>query len=102
MSRADPITDDDARDLVRDLAAAGGDLERVRVLLLEETDRHRGDPGGLLVLALTALAVTFGECLPGPAVMTPPTTPPPAGTQRGARDEWHRMGRKRRANPRNR
>ncbi len=93
-------TDDDARDLVRDLAAAGGDLEAVRALLLEETAEHRDDPGGLLVLALTALAVTFGECLPGPAAMTPHTTPPPAGRQKGTRDEWQRLGRKRRAHPR--
>jgi hypothetical protein len=61
------VTDDDARHLVADLAARGGDLDAVRELLAEVVDEHPADPAGLLVLTLTALAVTFGECLPEPA-----------------------------------
>lgn len=59
-------TDDDARHLVADLAARGGDPAAVRALLLQTVDEHRDDPRGLLVLTLTALFVVAAECLPHP------------------------------------
>ena len=58
------VTDDDARTLVTALASVGGDGEQVRRLLLtlcESADRDE-----LLVLALTALGITYAECLPHP------------------------------------
>lgn len=66
--------DDDARHLVADLAARGGDAAAARALLLEVVDEHRDDPRALLVLTLTALYVVAAECLPHP--ITPGRTTP--------------------------
>jgi len=74
--------DDEARYLVADLAARGGDAGAVRALLLALLDEHP-DRAELLTLTLTALAVTFAECLPYPV-----STPQPAeGTVPPATDE---------------
>ena len=72
-------TDDDARDMVRELAARGGDPAAVQALLVELLLEHAEHRAELLTLTLRALRIVFAECLPGPA-----TTPrPPAATATG-------------------
>lgn len=61
---------DDARHLVADLAALGGDVAAVEAELLATGEAHRDRPAALVALLLTALAVTFGECLDRPATIT--------------------------------
>jgi hypothetical protein len=76
-----PDDDDEARYLVADLAARGGDAGAVRALLLALVDEHP-DRTELLTLTLTALAVTFSECLPHPVTTPAGSTPPPAPSDR--------------------
>ncbi|SER79907.1 hypothetical protein SAMN05216199_1256 [Pedococcus cremeus] len=59
-----PQIDTDARLLIRSLCTIAGDSEAVRDALLARVDNTT--PDALLVLALTALHVTFSECLDAP------------------------------------
>ena len=77
-------TDDDARAVVADLAARGGDAAAVSAYLVDLLDEHAEHRAELLTLTLTALAVTFAECLPYP-VSAP--RPPAEGTVPPATDE---------------
>lgn len=59
-----PQIDADARHLIRSLCTIAGDPEAVRDALLAHVGTTT--PDTLLVLALTALHVTFSECLDAP------------------------------------
>lgn len=67
---------DAAREFVAELAAVGGDFPAVMERIEREV-HARGGTGsrGAIVAMAAALAITFGECLPGPAS----TRPAPAG-----------------------